>query len=1152
MNTPDVQQRIETAVALHRRGALAEAVALYRELLEQNPQLPEVNHNFGRILNQRGQCEQALVYFQRALAAAPQVGLYWLSFVEGLLAVDRPREAREILEDVMARGLDMPEARQLLARIPPEAADTRRTLPLPTRDEGVAPVATPDAWTLSIADGVRLCVPADLRSLTTYVLLEQEDWFEPELAFLRQFVTPGMRVLEIGANYGVYALSLAKRLAGRGRIIACEAAEWPATLLARGIQANACEEIVTLRKVACAERAGEVAVPLMFDRALHQHSVAAAADGDHPMETVRVITLDELLADPAWPQDGSVDLLKLDADGEEQQVLRGGARFFACQDPLICFDCRRHGNLDTALCDALRAQGFDLYRLVPGLNALIAIRTQGCHTLDAYQTKLFACKPTRAAQLRADGWLIDEHDTTPPPPVRTWGETLAAYPYTAAPIGEVTLLRAWQMLDRTADSDWLAYESALNAWLSANDPRQPLARRWQWLKQSRKQLIDARIKGDHRLATMLLSIRVFVACGEREMALQVNKILATALERGLMVGFDRPFVPPTARYDDSPPVEGVLSQWVQAAILESLEQLEFFSSRFHLDPQRLRKLDNNLNRTPEIERRRVLCQAVAQQDAAEVFHPAHLSDREDHFSAWRALSGRAPPPGAAPRQRSPAHVEPDWRQPPLPDHSHALFAQANAAPSAAERAALLLKCLGTNRDFVPAYVQYAELMLARHDKKTALIARSEATRLDGVPRDHREINQQECDCEEYREYRQRSGQAPLAKAATPWRILVVTNLLPPQELGGFGRTVWEFCRLLLQRGHTLKILTGDMPHLYRDPGEDVRVVEQQVSRCLRLYGDWRDGEMVFDPYRKLCEEKIAHNHARILAAVSDFRPDVCLFGNLDLLGYRFISAILAQGIPIVHRLGNGFPGYPPHAVPKSELYCLAGASEWLNRDLEKKGFIYRRTSVVYPGSALEGFYRYFLPEFDRLRICFAGLLMPYKGAHVLSSALAVLQEWGIPFTCEFAGDTTDPTFVAQIKTFAEEHRFSDKIRFTGFLNRSELAALYARSNVMVFPSLFEEPFGKSQVEAMSSGIIVLSSATGGAAEIIEDEISGLRFDPKDAHDLARKLLRLSRETEFAKALARRARERAFVFTTQRSIEKLESLYAELLRNKKNR
>ena len=60
--------------------------------------------------------------------------------------------------------------------------------------------------------------------------------------------------------------------------------------------------------------------------------------------------------------------------------------------------------------------------------------------------------------------------------------------------------------------------------------------------------------------------------------------------------------------------------------------------------------------------------------------------------------------------------------------------------------------------------------------------------------------------------------------------------------------------------------------------------------------------------------------------------------------------------------------------------------------------------------------------------------------------------------------------------------------------------------VLVFPSRFEEPFGISQVEALAAGLVVVSTGTGGAKEIVRDGIDGLLFRAGDEADLAAKLI----------------------------------------------
>ena len=70
--------------------------------------------------------------------------------------------------------------------------------------------AEPEAWAVSTAQGIRLRLPPSMRSLTTYVLLEQERWFEPEMSLLPHLITPEMNALDIGANHGLYTMEMAR------------------------------------------------------------------------------------------------------------------------------------------------------------------------------------------------------------------------------------------------------------------------------------------------------------------------------------------------------------------------------------------------------------------------------------------------------------------------------------------------------------------------------------------------------------------------------------------------------------------------------------------------------------------------------------------------------------------------------------------------------------------------------------------------------------------------------------------------------------------------------------------------------------------------------------------------------------------------------
>ena len=105
----------------------------------------------------------------------------------------------------------------------------------------------PDSITLTLTDGVRIVVPDSLNLITPYVLIEQQDWFEDEIRFLRRLLVPGQKVIDVGANHGIYTLSMAKAVGPTGSVWAFEPASGCAALLAQGIAANKFDHVIVER-----------------------------------------------------------------------------------------------------------------------------------------------------------------------------------------------------------------------------------------------------------------------------------------------------------------------------------------------------------------------------------------------------------------------------------------------------------------------------------------------------------------------------------------------------------------------------------------------------------------------------------------------------------------------------------------------------------------------------------------------------------------------------------------------------------------------------------------------------------------------------------------------------------------------------------------
>lgn len=375
----------------------------------------------------------------------------------------------------------------------------------------------------------------------------------------------------------------------------------------------------------------------------------------------------------------------------------------------------------------------------------------------------------------------------------------------------------------------------------------------------------------------------------------------------------------------------------------------------------------------------------------------------------------------------------------------------------------------------------------------------------------------------------------------PKRILVINNLYPPQELGGYGRRICDFANVLGKRGHTIHALASDAPYLGK-----IKSPEADVTRELLLCGTYEKLPPKHFADESEVKRIIAHNDLVIRKTIENYAPDVCLIGNIDLLTNSIFLPILEKSIPVIHLLGFAQPGYPVDCTPNSLLYYVGANSEYGRQGLIKQGYPLDEIGVVYPGAFIRQFQMCCLPNQDKLRIVFASLVLPYKGPQTLIEALAILNYAGIEFECSIAGDAPNKDFLNHLKDVAQSRGFESKVRFMGYLPRTELIELFATNNVLVFPSVWEEPFGRSQVEAMAAGLTLITSGTGGAAEIVEPGVSGLTFPAGNAFALAEALMSLTKNPEQWQQVAIAGQKRAELFDIDRSIDLLEKKFEELL------
>ena len=100
-----IEQALQRAVEDHKAGKLQDAEALYRAILQTQPNHPDANHNLGVMAVSLNKTETALPHFKIALEANPNQGQFWLSYVDALIKEKQFDNARNVLEQGKMQGL---------------------------------------------------------------------------------------------------------------------------------------------------------------------------------------------------------------------------------------------------------------------------------------------------------------------------------------------------------------------------------------------------------------------------------------------------------------------------------------------------------------------------------------------------------------------------------------------------------------------------------------------------------------------------------------------------------------------------------------------------------------------------------------------------------------------------------------------------------------------------------------------------------------------------------------------------------------------------------------------------------------------------------------------------------------------------------------
>ena len=250
-------------------------------------------------------------------------------------------------------------------------------------------------------------------------------------------------------------------------------------------------------------------------------------------------------------------------------------------------------------------------------------------------------------------------------------------------------------------------------------------------------------------------------------------------------------------------------------------------------------------------------------------------------------------------------------------------------------------------------------------------------------------------------------------------------------------------------------------------------------------------------------------------------------GMLRRLGYG--------GVVVLHLQNDHLGHWTSEMLDElaSQLQGVAVCSGYLrDRFAARSAALAGKTRVVFNGVNTE----LFSPR-EELResrtIFFVGRFDAEKGVLELVRAFARVLQERPECTLVIGGTTgfgthTETAYVREVRVEAGllEARHPRSVRFAGYLHHDrDLPQYFQKAAVFACPSLFQEPFGLVNAEAMACATPVVGASRGGIPEVVGD--AGLLVNPEDARELAWALCLMlgdpDRRAELGQASLERAR-----------------------------
>ena len=368
------------------------------------------------------------------------------------------------------------------------------------------------------------------------------------------------------------------------------------------------------------------------------------------------------------------------------------------------------------------------------------------------------------------------------------------------------------------------------------------------------------------------------------------------------------------------------------------------------------------------------------------------------------------------------------------------------------------------------------------------------------------------------------------------KICVVSSWLPSKRRPNFAPFVYNFAENLGRFGINVSVITP------LEDGEE-SITHEDLMTIYRV-------KSIFPLFP-------------ILRLIGKIKPDIINVQAPNFFSCSAIPAAKLRKIPIiatVHRaevdtIANPTFFFRKHALARFNK--IIAVSNYTKSLALKAGASESKINVIY-NSCDESFFFYgreknvlrkklnFRSD-DRI-ILFVGNLVRRKGLSLLVESLKLLRDKIPDFLALIVGEGED---LQNLKSMVNKYGLNRNVIFYGRISKTILSDLCALADVFVLPST-SEGHSVALLEAMASGLPIVTSDIEGNKESVEDGVNGLLFKNANREELAEKLAVVLTDQKLKQSMSAKSSEMYLKkFSTKIQIDNYLKIYSSLLKKAQN-